>query len=258
MPDAPSASVIAKYVAAKYACGFIKDGMNVGLGTGSTAEWMVKYLAAQVKQKAWHLKCVPTSSRTMALAQGLGLNVTSLEQVKRLDITIDGADEVDQNLNLIKGGGGALLQEKIVATSSDNVIIIADSAKMVASLGTFPLPIEVVRFGWQSTQHHIAQTLKAQGYKEVTLARRIMQGAPYKTDEGHYIIDAYLNKISDAPAVSHQLNQIAGVVENGLFINICQTAIIGDAQGRVQIYGRDGAAYPPQDISYKDDTILYT
>ena len=149
----------AKFVAAKRAVDFVEDGMRVGLGTGSTAAWMVRCLGELVREDGMQIKGVPTSTRTAELARQVGIEVISLDEAKWLDLTIDGADEFDANLNLIKGGGGALLQEKIVATASDQMIVIADVAKEVAQLGAFPLPVEVIPFGWQTSKALIEETL---------------------------------------------------------------------------------------------------
>ncbi|KKL67922.1 hypothetical protein LCGC14_2130130 [marine sediment metagenome] len=150
----------AKFVAAKRACDFVEDGMRVGLGTGSTAAWLVRCLGEMVKD-GLRISGVPTSARTAELARQVGIEVISLDEAKWLDVTIDGADEFDGELNLIKGGGGALLQEKIVATASDRMIVIADKSKQVETLGAFPLPIEVVPFGWQTTKALISETLSS-------------------------------------------------------------------------------------------------
>ena len=152
----------AKYVAAKRAVDFVQTGMKLGLGTGSTAAWMVRCLAARVQAEGLKVIGVPTSTRTAELARELGLTIKTLEEAKWLDLTIDGADEFDQDFNLIKGGGAALLQEKIVAAASDQMIVITDAAKEVANLGAFPLPVEVIRFGWTTTQVLIEEMLIGQ------------------------------------------------------------------------------------------------
>ena len=149
----------AKYVAAKRAVDFVEDGMRVGLGTGSTAAWMVRCLGEMVREDGLKIRGVPTSTRTAELARDVGIEVISLDEAKWLDVTIDGADEFDGDLNLIKGGGGALLQEKIVATASDQMIVITDASKEVEHLGAFPLPIEVIPFGWQTTKSLVEEML---------------------------------------------------------------------------------------------------
>ena len=224
----------AKFVAARHAAGLVKSGMRVGLGTGSTAAWMVKCLGERVQNEGLKIKGVPTSIRTAQLARDVGIEVISLDEAKWLDLTIDGADEFDHEFNLIKGGGGALLQEKIVATASDQVVIIADAAKSVETLGAFPLPVEVVPFGWQSSQALLEESLIGLDVMARTSTQRLNGDAPFVTDEGNYILDLHLKRIGDARKLSLILNQIPGVVENGLFIDICDLVFVGFADGRVE------------------------
>jgi ribose 5-phosphate isomerase A len=223
----------AKFVAAKRAVDFVQPGMKLGLGTGSTAAWMVRCLADRVRDEGLRVIGVPTSTRTADLAQELGIPITTLDEAKWLDLTIDGADEFDSELNLIKGGGAALLREKIVATASDRMIVIADAAKQVAQLGAFPLPVEVVRFGWKTTQALIEELLVGMDVlgRETTL--RQFGDTPLLTDEGNYILDLHLKRIGNPRQLALVLNQIPGVVESGLFIDICDTVIIGHGDGRV-------------------------
>ena len=225
----------AKFVAAKKAVEYVEDGMRVGLGTGSTAAWMVRCLGEMVRGDGLRIKGVPTSTRTAALAQEVGIEVISLDEAKWLDITIDGADEFDGELNLIKGGGGALLQEKIVATASDQMIVIADVGKEVESLGAFPLPIEVIPFGWQTTRALVEEMLVSMDVlgRDVTL--RMSGDHPYVTDEGNHILDLHLSRIGNARQLSMVLNQVPGVVENWLFIDICDVVSIGYGDGRVEL-----------------------
>lgn len=225
----------AKFVAAKKAVEYVEDGMRVGLGTGSTAAWMVRCLGEMVRGDGLRIKGVPTSTRTAALAQEVGIEVISLDEAKWLDITIGGADEFDGELNLIKGGGGALLQEKIVATASDQMIVIADVGKEVESLGAFPLPIEVIPFGWQTTRALVEEMLVSMDVlgRDVTL--RMSGDHPYVTDEGNHILDLHLSRIGNARQLSMVLNQVPGVVENGLFIDICDVVSIGYGDGRVEL-----------------------
>ncbi|MCL4160645.1 UNVERIFIED_CONTAM: hypothetical protein GTU68_010082 [Idotea baltica] len=198
--------------------------MKVGLGTGSTAAWLVRCLGEMVEKEGLKIKGVPTSTRTAELARNVGIEVIALDEAKWLDLTIDGADEYDGNLNLIKGGGGALLQEKIVATASDQMIVIADASKHVETLGHFPLPIEVIPFGWQTTKTLVEETLVGMD----------VLGRVVSTDEGNHILDLHLNRIGNARQLSLVLNQIPGVVENGLFIDICDIVVIGHGDGRVE------------------------
>ena len=187
------------------------------------------------RNRAITVSPVATSSRTAELARQLGLSVVSLDEAKGLDLTIDGADEFDQNLNLIKGGGAALLQEKIVATASDRMIVIADAAKEVAQLGAFPLPVEVIPFGWQTTKALIEETLYSLDVMSRDLALRMAKDVPLRTDEGHYILDLSLTRIGNPRQLALVLNQIPGVVENGLFIDICDVVVIGHGDGRVTV-----------------------
>ncbi|MBR9764700.1 MAG: ribose-5-phosphate isomerase RpiA [Rhodobacteraceae bacterium] len=224
----------AKFLAAKRAVDFVEDGMRVGLGTGSTAAWMVRLLGERVREEGLKISGVPTSTRTAELARDMGIRVLSLDEAKWLDLTIDGADEVDGDLNLIKGGGGALLQEKIVATASDRMVVIADAAKEVEALGAFPLPIEVIPFGWQTTQALVEEMLISMDVLGRDTTLRMNGGAAYVTDEGNHILDLHLNRIGNARELALVLNQIPGVVENGLFIDICDTLVIGHGSGRIE------------------------
>ncbi len=225
----------AKYVAARRSVDFVESGMKLGLGTGSTAAWMVRCLAERVRDEGLQVTCVATSQRTAELGIELGLNVIAMDEMKWLDLTIDGTDEFDANLNLIKGGGAALLREKIVATASDRMIVIADAAKEVAQLGAFPLPVEVTRFGWQTTKALIEETLYSLDVlnREVSLRRN--GAAPLETDGGNYILDLNLKRIGNPRQLALVLNQIPGVVENGLFIDICDVVVIGHGEGRVTV-----------------------
>jgi len=225
----------AKFSAAKRAVEFVEDGMRVGLGTGSTAAWMVRCLAERVTDEGIRVQAVPTSARTADLARSLNLPVTGLDQARWLDLTIDGADEFDRHLNLIKGGGGALLQEKIVATASDQMIAIADVGKEVEHLGGFPLPIEVIPFGWQTTKSLIEELLSGLDVLGREVSLRMNGETPYVTDEGNYIFDLHLGRIGNAHQLALVLNQMPGVVENGLFIDICDIVVLGYGDGRVEI-----------------------
>lgn len=225
----------AKFVAAKRAVDFVQTGMKVGLGTGSTAAWMVRCLGERVREEGLRIVGVPTSTRTAELARQVGIHVTSLDEAKWLDLTIDGADEFDQNLALIKGGGAALLQEKIVATASDQMIVIADAAKEVAQLGMFALPIEVIPFGWQTTKALVEETLVSMDVLNRDVTLRMNGERPLVTDESNYILDLHLKRIGNPRQLALVLNQIPGVVENGLFIDICDIVIIGHGDGRVTV-----------------------
>ena len=233
---------LAKRAAARRAVDLVDPGMRVGLGTGSTAAWMIRGLAERMAGGLSDIVGVPTSSRTADLARELGIPVASLDEVQWLDVTIDGADAFDADLQLVKGGGGALLQEKIVATASDRMVVIADAAKEVRTLGAFPLPVETVPFGWQTTRVLVEETLANLDVlgREVTL--RMNDDVPFVTDEGNYILDLHLHRIGDARQLCLVLNQIPGVVENGLFLDVCDVVVIGHGDGSVEMREHAGAA----------------
>ncbi|SMY09522.1 ribose-5-phosphate isomerase RpiA [Flavimaricola marinus] len=247
----------AKFVAAKRATQYVETGMRVGLGTGSTAAWLVRCLGEMVRDEGLRIKGVPTSSRTAALARDVGIEVISLDEAKWLDVTIDGADEYDSNLNLIKGGGGALLQEKIVATASDQMVVIADISKQVETLGAFPLPIEVIPFGWQTTKALVEETLISMDVLGRTTTLRMNGEVPFVTDEGNHIIDLHLNRIGHARQLSLVLNQIPGVVENGLFIDICDVVVIGYGDGKVEVRDVNKGSVEEEKFDFLEDENLF-
>lgn len=247
----------AKFAAARRAVDFVEDGMKVGLGTGSTAAWMVRCLGERVREEGLRIVGVPTSSRTADLARQIGISVVGLDEAKWLDLTIDGADEFDAQLQLIKGGGGALLQEKIVATASDRMIVITDASKEVVNLGAFPLPVEVVPFGWQTTRALIEEMLIATDVLGRQTTLRLNGTQPYITDEGNYIVDLHLNRIGNARSLAVALNQIPGVVENGLFIDICDMVIIGGAEGQVELRDINSGTVAHERIEFADDENIF-
>ncbi len=257
MPQDLSPIDKAKFVAAKTASDYVKSGMKVGLGTGSTAAWLVQCLGEKVRDEGLRIQGVPTSTRTAQLAREVGIEVISLDDAKWLDLTIDGANEYDGDFNLIKGGGGSLLQEKIVATASDQVIIIADVSKKVETLGSFPLPVEVIPFGWQTTKTLIEETLIGLDVLGQNTQLRMNGDAPFITDEGNYILDLNLIRISNAKQVSLVLNQIPGVVENGLFIDICDTVIVGYGDGRVEVGDITDGVVSDNKFDFFDDGNLF-
>jgi ribose 5-phosphate isomerase A len=247
----------AKFVAAKRASEFVQDGMKVGLGTGSTAAWLVRCLGEMVREDGLRISGVPTSIRTAELARQVGINVISLDEARWLDITIDGTDEFDAELNLIKGGGGALLQEKIVATASDQMIVIADATKKVTTLGAFPLPIEVIPFGWQTTKALVEETLVGLDVLGNQANLRMNGDAAYVTDEGNHILDLHLNQIGNARQLSLILNQIPGVVENGLFIDICDIVVIGHGDGRVEVEDINAGTHEEERVDLVDTENIF-
>jgi ribose 5-phosphate isomerase A len=208
-----------KELAGRASIRFVKDGDVVGLGTGSTAIHMVSALAERVKA-GLKIMGIPTSVRTRELAVSLGIPLTTLDEHPSIDVTIDGADEIDPKLCLIKGGGGALLREKIVASASKKMVVVGDATKLVPVLGKFPLPVEVIGFAEVIVQKKI-EALGA------AVQLRMDSGKPYVTDEGHHILDCEFGKIPDPKALARQLSDIPGVVEHGLFIGFATVALIG-------------------------------
>ena len=219
-----------KREAAAGALQFVRPGMRLGLGTGSTAKPFVEMLGERVRG-GLDVIAVPTSEATRALAEQCGIGLTTLDETPALDLTIDGADEIAPDLALIKGGGGALLREKIVAAASARMVVIADSSKWVAALGRFPLPIEVVPFGLGATERAVAAAIAATGNSGPLALRRDKAGHAFVTDGGHFILDAALQKIADPRSLANRLAAIPGVVEHGLFIGLAQTAILGGRDG---------------------------
>ncbi len=218
-----------KIEAAREALTHVADGMKLGIGTGSTAEEFVRLLAVKVGEGMTVIG-VPTSERTARLCSELGVPLSTLDETPRLDLTIDGADEVDPELSLVKGGGGALLREKIVAAASARMIVIADASKLVDTLGRFPLPIEVNPFGLRATEIAINEAAARLGL-DGPLTLRMTNGEPFVTDGGHFIIDASFGRIPDTRALSDALHAIPGVVEHGLFLELADAAIVADADG---------------------------
>lgn len=218
-----------KIKAAEAALAYVEDGMRLGIGTGSTAEEFVRLLAEKVAA-GLKVEGVPTSERTARLCLELGVPLKSLDELPELDLTIDGADEVDHKLRLVKGGGGALLREKIVAAASSRMIVIADETKLVEMLGAFALPIEVNPFGMEATRIAIERAASRLGLAG-ELKLRSSGEDTFKTDGGHFIFDASFGRIPDAEALSTELHSIPGVVEHGLFINMASLAIIAGPAG---------------------------
>jgi ribose 5-phosphate isomerase A len=208
----------------------VRDGMRLGLGTGSTAKHFVELLGMRVRD-GLKVVSVPTSETTRHDAERWGIPLTTLDDIDRLDLTVDGADEIDPALNLIKGGGGALLREKIVAAASDRMIVIADDSKWVDVLGRFPLPVEVNPFGLAATRRAIAGACAECGVSGQMVLRKAGDGHVFVTDGGHWIIDAHLGQIADVPRLADRLSAIPGVVEHGLFIGLAGMAVLASAEG---------------------------
>ena len=211
---------------------FIKDGMVVGLGTGSTVYYTIMKLGQLVKE-GLSIQGIPTSVQTEELAKKLGIPLASFKEIEQIDVAIDGADEVDSNLDLIKGGGGALLREKIIAKAAKKFIVVATPSKMVEKLGAFPLPVEVVPFGAEWTAKHL-QELRG----EPTL--RQINGKPYQTDNGNYIFDCVFPNITQIHKLEESLNKIPGVIENGLFIGMADLVISLDGKSQPIFLRRGG------------------
>jgi ribose 5-phosphate isomerase A len=219
-----------KRAAAARAVDFVRSGMRLGLGTGSTAQHFVELLAERVRT-GLDVIAVPSSEATRAQAERLGIALTTLEQTPELDLTVDGADEIAPDLNLIKGGGGALLREKIVASASAQMIVIADASKWVPVLGRFPLPIEIVPFGAAATRRAVEAAAIEIGCPGPALLRKGKDGHAFVTDGGHWLLDAQLQRIADPKALAARLSAVPGVMEHGLFIGIARTAILAGPDG---------------------------
>jgi ribose 5-phosphate isomerase A len=218
-----------KQAAARRSLAFVEDGYVVGLGTGSTASYAIRFLGEWVRA-GLKIRGIPTSVHSRHLAASLGIPLTSFEECSQIDVTIDGADEINPALELIKGGGGALLREKIVASASRKVVIIGDSSKQVPVLGKFPLPVEVVPFA----QALLARRIAALG-AFITL-RKDQAGWPFVTDEGHQILDCSFDQIPDPTRLAHELDCMPGVVEHGLFLDLADVVLIGKHSEVLEIH----------------------
>ncbi len=212
------ANDLEKEAAARASLQYIKDGQVVGLGTGSTAAYFIKLLGEKVKN-GLRVRGIPTSDRSEELARSLGIPLITLDDCQEIDVTVDGADEVDPELRLIKGGGGAALREKIVASATKKLVIVADASKQVAWLGKFPLPVEVIRFA----QALVAKRIAALGAQ--VAVRKNADGSPYVTDENNHILDCRFGEIADPNRLAQQLSEMPGVVEHGLFIGMASVAL---------------------------------
>lgn len=198
----------------------VKDGMRVGLGSGSTMFYMIRKLGQRVREEGLNIEGIPTSERTAAWAKEFGIPLTDFSHVQELDIAIDGADEVDPDFQLIKGGGGALLREKIVAAAAKTFYVIIDDSKLVKNLGTFPLPVEIIPFGWEVTKNRVALL---GGHPEL----RKEDDEVFLTDNGNYILDCHFDKIAEPEPLHHKLKSLPGVIETGLFINMTTKVFVG-------------------------------
>ena len=228
-----------KESAARAALDLVKDGMRLGLGTGSTAARFIDALGARVKA-GLNVVCVPTSETTRLQAERLRIPLTTLDETPELDLTVDGADEIDRELRLIKGGGGALLREKIVATASNRMVVIADESKVVPALGAFPLPVEVVRFGLLATMHAIEAIAAEAGCRGAVTLRPGKGEAPFVTDQGNLVVDCAFGTIPEPEVLAFALKRVPGVVEHGLFLGLADLAIVAGGGG-VKALRRPGA-----------------
>jgi len=228
--NAPLTVDAQKRAAAARALEFVRSGMRLGLGTGSTARPFVEMVGEKVRA-GMQIVAVPTSEATRALAAEVGIPLTTLDETPELDLTVDGADEIDPALTLIKGGGGALLREKIVASASHRMIVIADESKWVSVLGRFPLPIEVNAFGLAATRRAVERAIADAGLHGSLSLRSGKDGHAFVTDGGHLILDAALGRIADPQTLADRLVTVPGVVEHGLFVGIAQTAILAGPAG---------------------------
>ena len=219
-----------KRAAAARAVEFVRSGMRLGLGTGSTARHFVELIGERVSA-GLDIVAVPTSEATHADAIRCGIPLTTLDETPELDLTVDGADEIAPDLSLIKGGGGALLREKIVAAASASMVVIADESKWVATLGQFPLPIEVAPFGYSATRRAVAAAISSVHPGGPLTLRMAKNGHPFVTDGGHWIIDAALSRIDDPRTLARALSAVPGVMEHGLFVGLAKVVIIGGSDG---------------------------
>lgn len=216
-----------KKIAGERATDYVAHDMIVGLGTGSTAYFAIVRLAERIREESLRIRCIPTSERSATLARELGIPLASFAEVLHVDVTIDGADEVDPAFNLIKGGGGALLREKFVASASDTELIIVDESKLKQRLGAFPLPVEVVPFGWQMTRERLRDL-------GCDARFRSSDSAPFVTDNGNYILDCSFGAIEDPPALEREIVGTCGVVDCGIFSGLATRIIIGKSDGSLE------------------------
>ena len=244
-----SPAEIGKVTSARRALDFVMPDMKLGLGTGSTAAWLVKFLAHELRENGLKITACATSTATTELAESLGIKIHALDDLGQLDLAIDGADEFDPQFNMIKGGGAALLQEKIVETAADKLVIITDASKQVQNLGAFALPVEVVKFGWMTTQRLVSEVLISQDVDNRVVTRRGGDN-PIITDEGHYILDLQLHRIGNPHQMSDVLLNIAGVVETGLFLDMADVIVMGDANGTASVLDKAST-----DSNWVDTTI---
>lgn len=231
---------------AKYAAGktvvtdHVRNGMKLGLGSGTTSHWFVRALGEAVAG-GLDIVGVPTSRGTRDLAEQAGIPLTDLDAVQELDLAVDGADEIDHDGAMIKGGGACLLWERIVANAAQRMIAVVDDTKLVGTLGSYPLPIEVVPFGWRSTQRSVERLLHDAGYPQPRITRREKHHQPVVTDSGNYILDARLGHVHDPKWLDKALNWVPGVIENGLFTGVADLCVLAHADGVSEVRDVSGS-----------------
>ncbi len=252
MSVVPDAQHTAKEVAAAYALTLIEDGMVLGLGSGSTAEIFLAHLARRVEETSMKLKCVATSRRTHDLARALGFDLHALNALDRLDLVIDGTDEFTADCTLLKGGGGAHLHEKLCARTAHRMVAIADISKLVTTLGTFPLPVEILNPGWRDTVAHLLEKFEDYGYMKPRAVLR--EGGKFRTDEDNLIVDLHLGAIPDPVHVEALIDSTIGVVTCGLFNALCRGVICGYPGGRVRIFTESGEKVEGSDCPSRERT----
>lgn len=226
-----------KEAAAAEAVKRVERGMRLGLGSGSTSAFFVRALGARMREEGLNISAVASSEMTAAIAEDQGIPLVSLDDFPTLDLAVDGADEIDPKLRLIKGGGGALLREKIVAAAAETFIVIADNSKRVDTLGRFPLPIEITPFGARATALHLEEAARNVGVGGAFVQRETPDGRPFKTDNGNFILDAHFEEIPDPESVARALDAVPGVAGHGLFIEMTDAALVAGADGVDEIKG---------------------
>jgi ribose 5-phosphate isomerase A len=223
-----------KKLAAEKAVEFVQSGMILGLGTGTTAYWAIERIGEMIRNSDLKIRAIATSKRSADQAAALGIPLVSFGEIDQIDLTIDGADEADGKLNLIKGGGGALLREKIVATNSRQMVVVVDGHKLVNCLGKFPLPVEVIPFGWEK----VFENLGAMGCEPLLRKNSDSEREVFLTDNGNYIIDCSFGEIADPATLEDKINAITGVADNGLFVGIASKLVVGYESGEVKVLER--------------------
>lgn len=239
MKDVISLIDKAQQAAARRAAAFVEPGMKVGLGSGSIASWLIECLGQRVREEGLHFEGLASSARTADLASAAGLRLVSLDAIKWLDLAIDGADEVDGAFNFVKGHSGAFWLEKVIAAAADRMVVVTDESRQVTRLGGRALPVEVLPKAWQITRALVEDALVSLDVPGRRAVLRMTGSRPFMTAQGNYVLDLHLRQVAQPHALALVLNQIPGVVENGLFLDICDTLVLGDADGCVAVRNLD-------------------